>query len=712
MKKRIIALFLASVVALLQSAVYVNAEENGSEAMQAETAEVSEGTAPAAEDYKEAELGIFSEDRDNIYEPHTIPDYWEIGYKNEYKIDKNANYIQATSAVSYSGNNSLEICYPLGDMGDGTAVYLRNYSVSGLGPADYELSFAVKEASRTPLCVRLESQSKVASRELKWPIGNTRTDLGNGWYKYTMTFAASEISGELVQLYFEQFDKISSPIFVDNIVFAKKGETENLITNGDFEEVYIPSVIDKYEPSNVMVSVRNKMILTPSWTNPQTDAEAVRLYDITDGKNLLLSESFAAGAGKRNHFKYENLTPDKEYSFRIEFDFGDKGIKEFYTYGATNAVYNTFQTGGWATNFGFGAEHGYTPVWAGIDTQEKRSGNGSMRIKSNLDGESGLMLELNIDFNNKLVQSKRYLVSFWAKGKNVSGNALFLRMENSHIMSLGAVTEEWKQLSAVYDTTPTPIDVPSTSGCLKFWVNNAIGDLWLDDIEVYELDENNNIVGDNLVSDPDVAGFEKDADAAVPPAIKNLSAEPLSRSAVLAWTNPISSSVDHINVYEVIDGEYALRAVVPPTASEITLKNLDNEHTYTYVLRTVSKFGVESQTVETDVTPQTPETEILELSLNNGQEMLSIGKNIFKVDVLNNFKPEPLEAELIVALYKNDGKEMVDIAVDPVKLNAGDKSTLTAEIDVPGKEYTVSVFIWNKLFGLDTLRKVRTFTTE
>lgn len=698
MKRKIIASFLAASVAAVQFAFAAGASENDIEVLTDETVETE----------------LFSEERENIYEPNTIPDSWEIGYKNAYKIDTGVNYMQATSAVSYSGENSLEICYPLGDQGDGTAIYFRNYSVSGLEPADYELSFVIRETSRTPLCVRLESDGKIVSKEFKWPIGYTRTNLGDGWYRYTATFKETDINNQLSQIYFEQFDRIETPVYLDDLTFTRSGETENLIANGGFESVYIPSEIDKYEPSNVMVCVRNKMILTPSWTNPQTDAEAIRLYDVTDGKNTLLSEDFDTGAGEINHFKYENLTPDKEYSFRIDFDFGDKGIKEFYTYGATNVLYNSYQMGGWAASYGYGSEYGYTPVWIGIDTAEKRSGSGSMRIKSNIDGESGLMMEINIGFSNKFVENKRYLVSFWAKGRNVSGNAMLLRMENSPILTLGAVSDEWKQFSAVYDTTPTPIEVPSTSGCLKFWVNKSMGDLWIDDMEVYEIDENFNVIGDNLVSDPDVAGFEKDADASVPPPVKKASAEALSRSAVLKWTNPASSSVKNINIYEVIDGEYALRAVVPPTKSEITLTNLENDRQYTYVLRTVSKFDVESEPVEVTVEPKTPETEILAVKLNGGQEKLRPGTNNFEVEVFNNFGAVPFDVELIVGLFKNDGREMVELASDPVTLNAGESDILTASITVPAQTdgYTAKVFIWNSLFGLDSLRTVSEFAAE
>lgn len=636
------------------------------------------------------------------YDAYTIPDEWAQGFKNEANIDKTENYYQVSKAAAFDGENSLEICYPLGNRGDGTAMYLRNYSISGLESGSYDIKLCIKaEKKGTPIKLHLEQNGADFTKELKYyyapNAGIKVTSLDDGWFEYSMTANAEKT---LTQFYIEVFDKIDEPVYVDNVRITRSGEVENLLANGSFESVTVESKVLKYEPVNVMVSERDSSILTPSWRNPSVNAEKIRLYDITDGKNTLLSDSFDTAAGKFNHYQVTGLAAEKEYLFRLEFDFGADGVREFYISGTANSK-NTYYGGGWNSNFAYGADYKYTPVWAGLDGETKHGGDASLNIKSNLNGENSLFLKLNISFNNILEKDKKYRVSVWTKAEEMQANAVRIMMEGSYIGNFNkSQTYDWTQFTFDYDTAQN-----ATSGCLKFWVMQSVRNFWIDDIEVYELSDGET-VGDNLVADSAVAGFEKNFDPTVPPSVSDASAEPLSRSAKLSWTNPSSAVCDKVLIYQETDGETVLRGVLPSTKNEITLSNLENEKEYTYIINTVSKFGVESDGSYVTVTPVTPETEILPLVVNGGTDSLNFGTNTFELTVMNNFAAENLNTELIAALFKNDGKELAAIDSAKASVSAGDAAVLKTELDIPsdGNDYTVKIFVWDGLFSLNSLK--------
>lgn len=640
------------------------------------------------------------------YEPNTIPDGWSKGYRNEQKIDKTANYVQVTKDAAYEGENSLEVCYPLGDLGDGTAIYFRNFSVAGAAAGQYTISLYVKAAKGAPLKLHLEYEGGDYVRELKYynlPTAGIKVrDAGDGWFLYTMNANAEK---PLRQFYFEIFDRIEQPVYVDGISITRKDGGENLLDNGGFESVTVESKVLKYEPVNVMVSERDGSILTPSWRNPNADAEKIRLYDITDGKNTLISDSFDTGAGKLNHCQIKQLTEEKEYLFRLEFDFGSAGVREFFISGTANSR-NTYYGGGWSCNFAYGADYKYTPVWVGPDGETKHGGAAAVNVKSNLNGESGLFLEINIAFSGILEKNKKYRVSLWSKAEEMESGTVTLLMEDSRIGTIPkSGSYDWTQSVFDYDTEKNAI-----SGCLKFWVQKSVRNLWIDDIEVYELDSDGNTTGDNLVPNSEVAGFEKGFDGSVPPGVSDVKAEPLSRQAKISWTKPASSVCDKVRIYQEIDGETVLRGVLPATQSEITLSKLENESEYTYIIKTASKYGVESEGSRVTVSPVTPEAELLPLVINGGTDSLNLGTNTFEMTAMNNFSAEELKVELIAALLKNDGKELAELKSTQASLVAGESAELKTELSIPndGNAYTVKLFVWDGLFSLNSLQKTVT----
>lgn len=641
------------------------------------------------------------------YEPYTIPNEWAQGFKNAANIDKTANFFQVTKAEAYSGENSLEVLYPLGDIGNGTAMYLRNYSVEGLPAGEYDIKLCIKDTKKgTPIKLHLEQSGADFTKELKYyyaPNAGIRvSSLENGWFEYSITANAANA---ITQFYLEVFDRIEPSVYIDNIRIMHKGEDENLLTNGDFESVTVESKVLKYEPVNVMVSERDQSILTPSWRNPSVDAQQIRLYNITDGKDVLLYSSFNTSAGAYNHFQITGLEAEKEYVFRIEFDFGESGVREFYISGVTNNK-NVYNCGGWSSDFKNGADYKYTPVWAGLDSETKHGGNTALNIKSNLNGENSLFLELNIAFNNIFEKDKDYRISVWTKAEEMQANAVRIMMEGSYIGNFNkSQNYDWTNFTFDYNTAQN-----ATSGCLKFWVMQSVRNFWIDDIAVYET-ENGSIVGDNLIADESVAGFEKGFDGTEPPSVMEAAAEAGSRQAKLSWTNPPSAVCDKVKIYQIIEDETVLRGVLPITQSEITLSHLENEKEYTYIIKTVSKYGIESAGREVSVTPITPETEITPVVTNGGTDILGLGTNTFEIKAANNFSAEDLKVELIASMFKNGGKELVWLKTDSASLAAGEEAVLQTDIDIPNDEndYTIRIYVWDSLFGLNSLQKTAEF---
>jgi hypothetical protein len=129
---------------------------------------------------------------------------------------------------------------------------------------------------------------------------------------------------------------------------------------------------------------------------------------------------------------------------------------------------------------------GYANASAAPDTTTSVSGTASALIKVNVAGTANWHINLEQD-NLPFTAGKSYILCFWAKASSARSIQLVTQggapsFANYGLYSTVSITTGWAQYTVSF-TAP----VTATDGRLQFWLGNAAGNIWLDDVQLYPM---------------------------------------------------------------------------------------------------------------------------------------------------------------------------------------------------------------------------------
>ena len=507
--------------------------------------------------------------------------------------------------------------------------------------------------------------------------------------------------------YFTKSDKITSitftipvktdAIWIDDIEigYEEDGEFIALIRE-DFE-------VDAsdYEPVNFIMAP-GVSCRSVSWVNPNVqNISKIELWRIEESGDTLITDDLNTSGGARQAVQIESCRLVKGI-----FYFDDGKVIEMFA-----AVDNTTLYGTSIPNWGFGlnqqGDFKYNPAVFRVDETISATDDGTASAKFISNHESKVAHTFISAFNKTFnaEEGKRYEFSVMLKAEGAADNieltigsaGLFDGQDNKSVSGTSG-SYNWKKLSYFY--------TPPSEGQKQISINipYAARGFWIDDMEMYEVDENNERISENLIMNGDISDYS------IPEGtFKNLKAVGGDRKITLSWKN--DTGYDSIWIYEKVGDEWFWRGSVSNATSSITFTNLGREQEYTYKLTPVTKFGVSRDEEIISAETKMLDYEIIE-PVFVGAEHLKIGENTLEMTVKNNKVEDGVPVEMLIGIYKDNVLKSIvsdrnfveksDYDDEPVKLSG------TFEIGNDG-EYEVRVMVIDSRTGLNSYFDMYTF---
>ena len=324
-----------------------------------------------------------------------------------------------------------------------------------------------------------------------------------------------------------------------------------------------------------------------------------------------------------------------------------------------------------------------------IDSQDAYDGNYSAYFRVDHALESYVYMCLTRDV--QLEGEKRYCFSYWFKsedyGKDSSRFSFFDFAINDRQKVVISDTEnpngEWHNVKAYYNSAA------AATKRIQIWIE-CYGSLWLDNIEVYEVDEENNKIGENLLtggSNKTDGSFESAEFSKKPDKPEGCVAEAKFRGADISWKN--DKDIDSVRIYK---GEELLMTV-PYSKGKAEITGLDYGQNVLKICN-VSKYGAESERVGVTVNTLAYSVSIPKFSKT------SISKGDLKTSVnIANDGTEDVKIALITVLY--NGKKLEKMDFVSADVGTGEEKELSVTINIPntpGADYSVAAYVWDDFF--------------
>lgn len=454
------------------------------------------GNVAACVDFEDSYSKFGSE----IYKKPTNWTMYYGGYPAYY--DGKNNYVEVTDETAYDGNYSIKLAAP------SCSSYQRVLtSFMNLPQGEYDITFYTKGAYEGAH-IWFELGSSI--NNLAGDLPGTLVD--NGWYKHSGTLTVDSKGAQNFTI--TTINSVNM-IYIDNITLTKKGEQQNLIVNGSFEQ---NKLVNKTKISNLIAyPTASGTSGTVSWRNPETNVSGIKLY-VNDEEKTDLTYDLSANA--INSCLLSGLTEGNEYTIRLDMTTSNGTDSQSAVLkpksGNAKALQSRENCGAWEI-IGSDYDGSYADMSVDLDKDTKYSGTASLRFNSNM---NGVKPNVYVAIQQALVlnTNKDYKVSF--KAKLDDGTIPYLlRLGNLENVSLEKnvtfVKEDedrngWVTLSAVVsdfddELAEYPYEAADYNGAYALVFTNGAENIWIDDISAYVLDENGNEIGENLISD---GGFE------------------------------------------------------------------------------------------------------------------------------------------------------------------------------------------------------------
>ena len=513
-----------------------------------------------------------------------------------------------------------------------------------------------------------------------------------GWYKVTSVNTVGIGSWDPNMFIIET----GLEMYLDDLtVYQINGSTEKLLKKFDFEPTYDLA-------KNMIAAQVDSDKVSVSWRNPKAPAaQQIKLYDVSNGTDVLLADNFATTAGGLNEYLDATATAGTNKVYRVDFIYADGAVKS-QTAGTTVAT-----GAGWvydAAKWHLGTSASpKQSIRMNIDDKVYHTAAPSIHVASNKNGfGSGPVLTLTLD---DTIPAGTYQVSFYRKVVNAEYiwtyafgiNQTANRLYPTGTWGAGKLNNgDWDLISreiTIAEATTKPVITLDFQGVCE--------DFWIDDVALYKV-ENGATVGENLVA---AIGTVSDV-AAAPAAPTAVAAdtEGVYNEATLTWT--VGEDAKYLAIYNK-GAEDIPVAYIPTNCHYVDMKNLTGGKAYTYTVKTVNAEGRESASgFDVTVIPNAKPLVIGEFATSKTGDNVTVS-----VDVKNNGEGSGVTAQLILATYYNDTLQSfkaTNVTTIPETAVSAAPITLSETITVPSG-YTMVMYLWDSLKGMRPLKQSKTY---
>lgn len=457
-----------------------------------------------------------------------------------------------------------------------------------------------------------------------------------------------------------------------------------------------------YNPGNLMFTSRgNVMVL--SWVNPDSETlEKISIYEAVEDDWVLIDDSISSGASETIVHKLTGVSGTHQY--KIVYSFSDREDAAYYLGGASGGAEKE-SYGGW-TFYHRGRQSkingqniAYCPGRVYIDTEVSYDGSASLKMTSNIDRgkydsdhpdsmRNDVYLQALHEHNMEL--GKTYEISYWLKTENVKkhptagvGPKFNLGVNKTHGGIVG--TYDWQEIKYTY--THSSASNVNTDINWNDWGEG----FWVDNIEIYEIDESGNrVTGENIFNEGSFENLvsNKCTD------IKSFTAE--------AGVNDITLNIEtgdanyrFLKLYENVSGEWEYRGEIAKGVDKLKITGLEKGSEYSYRIIPMSIDYVQGTAADVTVKTIIPEYEIsgpvlykkdIETNAYKAVEALD-GSGDYKVvlKLKNNLVENGLPIVQFITVYDSDN-------IMRIIKRTSDTLTMTPIGDIPGEistEFTI-----------------------
>ncbi len=326
------------------------------------------------------------------------------------------------------------------------------------------------------------------------------------------------------------------------------------------------------------------------------------------------------------------------------------------------------------------------------EKSEVYEGKGALYVKWNKDYVSDTYAHI-LCRSFSLESGKRYRLGFYAK--TAPGAKLFIKWswDWTDIFRTDEGNEDWTYYYADF--------APDKSGAWLGLFADSTCEYYMDNVTIFELDEEGNPVGDNIM----VNGDFENGDFVPCGDVSNVSSKAMDSSVELSWDNPEDSDFSYVNIYREDEetGEEIFMVSATPVPGEkrssVVVKGLENGKFYTFRVYAVDSGENESSGVTSFGIPEISDyyaDDVKVKRLDNNKEISAIVSGNLEAftSVQNNTFEDGMTAVLISVLYK-DGKT-VSAVCDKKEIAVGETADFSVQVTVPsGSGYKLCSYIWN-----------------
>ena len=505
------------------------------------------------------------------------------------------------------------------------------------------------------------------------------------------------------------FDKPENAVYLDDISisaieFGMKSGL-NLVKNGDFENKENSDDFEEYSDGKAAdypinpIAVGKGTSLSISWINPnREDIDSIEIIG-EDGEKV--SAEFNTNANAANTVGVSGLTAGNQYVYDIKLIYKNRSSCSAAC--ISNVIGNDPQVkiNGWKdTNTGTA----YTRI---SRTDDAHSGNGAIKIQRNTGTISNNYQQFVPQWKNESFayeEDKKYLVEFYYKAAGCPGGNgvrfVFksdVNTEFSSFLSKGE-TEEWTKFSRVLDGEKLCSENPQNT-IPRIFVTTAVRELYIDDFSMYEIDSENNKVGENLLADGD---FDWQENAEIPSEVGNINASGGNERVKLTWDNT-DKSYKYVYIYQKNKDENILRKIVKSEENSTEISGSAGE---SYIIKTVSEEGRFSNGTDVNLNSELYEIYGVKL-IQNGvvTDKPAAGKITVSANVKNNSMGENFDFCMIVAAFCED--ELVSVKKVQKNIKKGIGELAAASVNIPdgwNDNCRICVYFWNNIDKMTTLK--------
>lgn len=653
---------------------------------------------------------------------------WSIEYAEDC-VESDDLFANISKQGAINGKNGL---YLYNNMATVSPVTVKSSDISFKSGTEYTLSLWTEgELSYMPNALKLGIDGVLAEKNI---IRMTQIEQKGKYIRVSVSFVpendiTSKIAIKLNTRY--AFEDKAAYAVIDDIAISNGIEDiytcnfESIDNGGEsFSQKSFSS--DRY-PKNV-ISTGWYGTVGLSWINPSNSSlYKIVVLDDDTGEVIADSESgdikqgleYKSGSisvvpGDINNLWIYDCAVDEVRNFRIKFIFSDEAYNNETNYlisGKASKDTSGYEFGITGFKFGTSMQHKerFNSVRWALDKETVHSGNAALRLYSNLIEGTDSYVDFYVDIEKAAVleKDKTYRINLWVKGENV-GIVNFMTDWDSKACPMGVMrspdsTYDWKEI--LYDYTA---EYDSTVTALRWRIYGSIESLWIDDISIYELDGDGNIIGENIAANGD---FEQGYKDYTTYDVDGLTAESDEEGVKLTWNLP-KKSVEKVKVYEIKNGEKTEIATLGSFATKFAVKDVVFNENHTYMVTTVNATGFESDGAACEIYPGVNGFAATDISLERDgiavSDISMPGEYKIKVQIATDSQTEK-EAELF-ALYSDNS---VLKAADFCTVKIGKDSMKAAEcilnIDSPSENGILKIFLWDSIEDMNSIKSIIQF---